>query len=461
MRRPATFSLRDPLLRNSFFLLATTASMAAGGFLFWMVAARFYTAGQLGAATSLLSAIVLLSYFSMLGMGGSLVRYLPTSPRPEADIGTAVCTVAAASLTIGAGYALSLQLIAPKLLFVQASPALIAAFTVLAAGTAVNLLTDYVFIAMRAARYNFLINGLLLTTLKLGLAFGCRWLGSFGIVAAAGTASLLAAGVKLATIRRGLRLRFSFRIDRWTLRRFLSFSTAEYLASCLNLAPQLIIPLIILQRLDAAAAGAYFIAFQVATLLNSVSYAVGEAMFAEGSQSDRDLGRIMRRSAAVITLLTVPGAAIVVATDRWVLRAFSAEYSRSATGALTVLAISALSVAFYSWTTFLLKVAHQLAAMVVSNAVLVLGVTVLALVWADRGIGWVAAAWGVGNLISGGVAGGALLLARPRRPPTPVRRPFPAIELPTAELPIIVLALDAPTVEVPGKNFLPESGVIR
>ncbi|MGJ0151750.1 hypothetical protein ACR3S4_00015 [Streptomyces sp. CH8.1] len=38
-----------------------------------------------------------------------------------------------------------------------------------------------------------------------------------------------------------------------------------------------------LQKLGAAEAGYYFVAFQIAALLNSVSTAVGEAVFAEVS----------------------------------------------------------------------------------------------------------------------------------------------------------------------------------
>jgi Polysaccharide biosynthesis protein len=101
----------DPLVRNSFYLVLTTLTIAIAGFGFWVINARIFTESQVGAATALITAVTLLSYLSQAGMKVTLVRHLGSATDP---------------------------------------------------GEAVNLLTDSIFVASRAAGWNFALDGLLM-----------------------------------------------------------------------------------------------------------------------------------------------------------------------------------------------------------------------------------------------------------------------------------------------------------
>ncbi|MFI9802990.1 lipopolysaccharide biosynthesis protein [Streptomyces sp. NPDC052301] len=410
--------VRDPLIVNSFFLLATTALGAGAGFVFWLLVARLYPAADVGRASSLLSSMSLLSYFSLFGLNSTLVRHLPTSDRPAHEVGTALSTVAVCSCAISGGFVLLVPWMAPQLGFLHGSFLMAAGFVVLAAGAAVNLLTDSVFVAFRATRVNLAVNGVLMSLVKLALPVLFVSGGPFGVVAAGAGASTIAAAASVLAIRGVLRLRIRPAFSWQTLRATLGYSLSSYLSGSLNLLPQIVLPIVVLQALGPVPAATYFVAFQIANLVNSASYAIGEALFAEGSRHGAALGPIAVRSGKVIALATVPTVALVAVLARPVLHVFGPQYAAHGTTTLTVFTLGSLTVAFNTWVSFLLKLTRQLVAMVVSNAVLVAVVLVIVLVRLHHGLVWAAIAWGAGNLASGVAAGAALLAGGVRAPHT-------------------------------------------
>jgi len=67
---------KDPLYKNSFFLMATGGLGGVLGFVFWIVAARFYTPSEVGIASALIAAMMLLGTFSRLGFDIGIIRFL-------------------------------------------------------------------------------------------------------------------------------------------------------------------------------------------------------------------------------------------------------------------------------------------------------------------------------------------------------------------------------------------------
>lgn len=408
LTEPATGLRHDPLVRNSLFLMLTTALGAGSGFLFWLVVARLYPTAEVGRASSLLSVVALLSYFSMLELGSGLIRHLPGSPRRAEDTSTALSVVTVCGVVVSLGFAVVGPWLAHDLGFVRSPAAHLVLFVLLATGAAVNLLTDSVFVACRATGPNLLINGVLMSVVKLGLPVLAVGYGAFGIFAASGIASTLAAVVSIVVIRRRLGLAVRPRISRASLRAMLGYSLRNYVSASLNFLPQIALPIIVLQALGPVIAAVYFVAFQIANLVNSAAYAIGESSFAEGSHESRGLRSLALRSGGLMLAVTGSAVLIVSALAGPVLRLFGDEYARIGTGTLILFTVSALAVAFNSWTNFLLKVTRRLTALIMANAVLVVVVGGIALVKVPDGVHWAAIAWGVGNLVSGTVAAAAL-----------------------------------------------------
>lgn len=405
----------DPLVRNSFFLMATTGLTAALGFVFWLIVARLYPVEEVGPATSLLSALALLSYFSLMGMGSSLIRRLPTSRRRSEHVSSALITVGVCAALMALIFTVVIQFAAPGLAFVTRSWFPLGIFVVLAVFPAMNLLINAVFVALRSAKYNLLINGVLMSVAKLVLPFLFVWAGAIGIFAASGLASCVAVVTGLLVIRNRLGIKLRWPVSFTILRESFRYSASNYIVGCLNLVPLLVIPIVVLGELGPEAAAAYFIAFQIATVINSVSFAVGESSFAEGSHREEALRSLMTRSAVVMAVVIAPAVLVVVLLAGPVLSLFGEVYAATAQSTLVVLAISSFAVAFHTWTAFLLKITDRLVILIGSEVVFAVATTICTFLAVPHGSVYVAAAWGAGNLLAGLVAGAALAVRRKGR----------------------------------------------
>lgn len=415
------------MFRSSFFLLASTVTTAGLSLLFWVVVARFYPAEQVGLATSLISATSLLAYLSMFGLNSTLIRFPADDAARDGQITQSMALVVLVSCAAAGVYLLGLPWFGHKLLFIRDHPHLAVLFVVFCSCAAVNLLVKAVFISARMAQYNVLFDGVLQGLAKIAAPIALVGFGAVGIVGSAGIGYVVAVAAALLLLRRRLGFRFDFRSRGTRLREQLRFSVASYVSSLINLAPVLVTPLIVLQKLGASEAGYYFVAFQIAALLNSVSTAVGEAVFAEVSSDESRFGELLRRSAKIIAAVQIPAITVVASGSGLLLLVFGAGYASAARGLLSVLAVAALAVALNTWACFGLKLAQRMKQLITANVILA-GTTIgLSALWAPRGLIWVGYAWGLGNLAAGLFATAALLRGRPSapRPPEPDVDPGP------------------------------------
>ena len=120
-------------MRNSLYLMLSSGIQAALGFIFWIVMARLFSTGDVGKASSLISATALIAYFSLFGLNSTLVRFLPTTHDKGPLITGAFILVACAGAAIGLGYILLTPIVAPRLAFVEHQPFLVMGFVLLTA----------------------------------------------------------------------------------------------------------------------------------------------------------------------------------------------------------------------------------------------------------------------------------------------------------------------------------------
>ena len=111
------------------------------------------------------------------------------------------------------------------------------------------------------------------------------------------------------------------------LHRFWGFSGSAYVANVLNTAPLMLLPIIALHGLGAEQAGYYFIAFQIANLVNAVSYAVAQAAFSEASQNTTDVLPLIKKSARIMFGVLVPVILVSIILGDWILRIIGSEYA--------------------------------------------------------------------------------------------------------------------------------------
>ena len=409
---------QDRLVMNSFFIMLSNASMGVLGFLFWIVATRVYHPDQVGIATTLVSAGILIASAGQMGFNISFVRFLPTSERRSDEINTGLAVVFLTSLIIGVGYVAVVPSVVQQLHFLRSDPWEAAAIVAFIAMGAVNVSTDSVFIAFREAKYNVVVDGLLQGTIRLVLPILLVGLGTFGLFASYGVASLSAVVASVVLMM----WRYSYRprpaISRAILRHMFRFGLTNYLAELCTMVPVLLLPLIVIRARGSAAAGYFYLALTIANMIFMAGQAVGQSLLAEGSHRDASLGDLARR-AGRLQLVMLAGTLVLMAGAHRILFVFGRAYAAHASLCLVVLLASTPAVGMRNWSIALLRLRHQLRPVLAANVCLAVIPCVLAALTARHGLVWVAVSWLAGNLVAGLVATSALLGSR-RRTGSPV-----------------------------------------
>ena len=406
----------DHLVRNSLYLMLSSGLQAALGFTFWLIVARLFSAGDVGRASSLVTATSLVAILSIFGLNSTLVRFLPTSKARDALITAAVILVAACGAGFGLIYLLLTPVLAPRLAFVEHRPAMVAGFILLASVAAVNLLTDSVFIASRKASYCALTDGWVSGITKIASGLILAGTGAYGLFCACAAGFATAAVVSLVLIAAVFRWRPSLTGSFRTLKPLLRFSSANYAGTICILLPTLVVPLIVLDRLGASAAAYYFVAFQIASLLYATVYAVEQAFLAEGSQAKADWRETRKRSRRFAVVVFVPACLVLIVAAHWVMLTFGAGYSHYGTPSLMVLALAVIPIAACNWSWTVLRLTGQLQLLVATAGVYALAICGLAWFLVPHGLTAVAVSWPIGCSLSAIVASVAVAVT-PRTAP--------------------------------------------
>ncbi len=393
----------DQLMTNSVLMLTTTLLMAGGGALFWILAARLQSPANVGLAGSLVASAETIALFAQLGLNIALVRTLPRSTRQAADVVVTMVVVVTAAAAFALLYALLLPVTSPDIAAVLHSPWTVLVFCALVAASALNVLTDSMFLGLNKLRAYLRLNGVLLNVVKLGLPFLLVGAGALGLYGAIGGAAAVCAAASLWVVFRAVPRRRTWSPSRELLdaRRF---AGAGYVAYALAVAPLLVFPLLVMNALGAPETGAYFVSFQVAMLLHAIVLNLANAAYAELERASSGRHRLVRKSAVTLIGASFAGAVAMWVVAPYLLWIFGDHYVEEGTTTLRVLAFAVVCAAYNYWGALRLRLSRHLRAMVLVQLVSTATMLGLAAALASRGTEWVAVAWGVGHLV-GGVVG--------------------------------------------------------
>jgi O-antigen/teichoic acid export membrane protein len=387
-------------MSNSLLVFVTTILMAGAGAAFWVIAARLASPQDVGLAGSLVAAGDSLALFAQLGLNIAIVRTLPASSRKAADVVTAALVVLTAGAAFALLYALLLPVTSPRLADVLSSPLTIALYAVLVAVTALNVLTDSVFLAIDRVWSFLRLNGVLMGVLKCGLPFLLAGAGAFGLYGSVGLAVGVCGVASLLVILRHVPGSRTPRPSPQLLANR-GFAAAGYVTYVLTVLPLLVFPLIVVNALGSGQAGAYFISFQVAALLNAVVLSVANLSYAEVERAQDGRHAVVRRSGLLLLGGAVLGCAAMVVLAPYFLAIFGSHYVDEGTTTLRVLALACVGAAFNYWGMLRLRLAAHLTAMIGVQVISTVVMLVLAILLAPHGTVWVGAAWGIGHAVGG------------------------------------------------------------
>ncbi|MBN2109633.1 MAG: oligosaccharide flippase family protein [Methanosarcinaceae archaeon] len=338
-------SLKDPLYRNSVFLLLGTFLNVGAGFLFWLIAARLYPTEEVGVATALISSLGLLVFISSLGFNFSLIRFININIK-ENVLSTSIVVTTIASAFMAAIYLLIVNDMLQSISLLQKTGYALFFFITVVANS-MFFMSGEAFKALRDTKDLFIQTVFL--SARVPLLLPLVPLGSFGIFAAIGVAYIFATIFSICLLNR--RAGLNAVIDREYLKGSFTFSSGNYVSSLLYESPALIMPTLILGLIGKEEAALYYIAYSISELIWIAPMSMSTSLFIEGSYG-QNLERNLRRSARAVFILLIPSMIFIYLSGESILRIFGEDY----TGSLSLLHVLVLSSFFVALHGFFVTI---------------------------------------------------------------------------------------------------------
>jgi O-antigen/teichoic acid export membrane protein len=376
---------RDSLMRNSLFIMSTTVVNSALGFVFWILAARLFTAHDVGLTAAIVSASTIVVLLASLGVGGMLIQTLPRQGKPadwSRTFWAGMATAMATSLVIGCAAVVLLSLFARQLAVLHSltyATLFVVGTVALTAGTAF----DYIFIAERTAgnmltRNSIVSASKVLIVVLFSLVVGSSALNLLGAWAGSSVVGLGFGIVLLIRRVRILRPPKTSVLVRTAVGLRSRLAGNQLIGMGASLLPYLL-PLLVTAILSPTDNAYFYTTWMMAGMFLIISPALSQALFAEGTHSPHDL-RAKARSALTITYaMLIPCVVGVFAMGGIMLSAFGPAYEQHALGLLRIVLLASIPDAVTNVYVAVLRVRGRLVTAAGLN--LGMGAGTVALCW--------------------------------------------------------------------------------
>ncbi len=331
--------------RNAVYLMLNSVILVMTGFFFWLVAARIYPAEAVGLASAAIAAMGLLAMLSSLGLNFSLIRFLPGAGEKAGEMINSCFTLGGlASVLVALIFVAGLDVWSPGLLPIRDNAIICGVFVVSVVATTLGVLGERIFVAKQMASYT-LIQGLVFDLARFGpLVILLSVSERLGVFASYGMAISLAVAISIVFLIPRIELGYQPApfLRRKLVMEMLHYSVTNYVANLLWMLPQMVLPIMVLNRLGAEESAYYYIGWAVASILFAVPMSASFSLFAEGSHSQKELSHGIRRSLKLTMLILVPGILVMLFAGDKLLFFFGRDYSENATHLVWIFTFSAI-----------------------------------------------------------------------------------------------------------------------
>ncbi|HOG47321.1 MAG TPA: phosphotransferase [Anaerolineae bacterium] len=408
--------VRTPLYRNAYALMLSSAMSSGLGMVYWVVAARLYSAESVGLSSTAISTMMFLAGISQLNLTGASIRFIPTAGTSTwRFVGMVSTIVAVMAALVSAAFIAGIGFWAPHLGYLRATPAMAIWFAAATIAWCIFSLQDSVLTGLRQAAWVPLKNAAFaLGKLILLFAFAgalAQW-GIFASWTAAHTLCLAPANWLI--FRRLIPTHApagTAQAELCTPSVVARYVAGDYLGALCWLAALSIPPLMVLELAGPAAAAYYYLSFTIVETLYNVGAHMGASLIVEGARDRAGLALYRQRALLQAARIVVPVVALLVPGAPLVLRLFGESFSAEGTQLLRLCALSAIPhmvTALYVSAARVQRRVGAVFAVLASLCATVLGLSaVLLRTMGLVGAGW---AWLAGQTI----VAAALLLSQAR-----------------------------------------------
>ncbi|MFN8052385.1 MAG: hypothetical protein U0Q22_13145 [Acidimicrobiales bacterium] len=403
---------------SGYALLLSSVVTSVLGLGYWFVTARLFDAAELGRATALVSAMLLVTSLGTAGLKRGLIRFVPVAGPGTARFVRHVYAVGlAATLVLVGVFLTGIGGWSDGIPMFRSGVGGIGLFAASAAIWGVFALQDPVLIGAGRSTVVPAENTAFSVGKIVVVLVGSAFLGAELSVLLSWVVPAFAATVWVNWLlfrRRFPEMAATPATERLTVVGVVRFAGGEYVAALAWLGAVYLTPLIVLDRAGATANAHFYIAFQIGYALFLVSSNITDALVAHSAEAPHELWNRTRTVCRHLTLLLVPAVGLTLVAAPWIMGVFGDGYRDGGSGTLRLLALAAVP---NTITTVMIAIAHarrEIWLVVVTQVTMAAATVIaeLALVGA-HGIDGVATGWVIAQTIAAVVA--VALTFRPGR----------------------------------------------
>lgn len=395
------------LYSNALYMMLANITSAIFGFVFWIIAAHLYSAELVGTGSAILSAASLLEMLSAIGLGYGLIRFLKSTNNPNKLINSSFTLMGISSLVAAGIFIIGLGFWSPRLNIIRENPFYLVVFLLFVPIMLLDDSTDMVLMAGRQGKFFFihsLIFNILRILLLVLLAFFSQSFGIFGSLGASFFIALMVAiFLLLPRAQNGYHLFLA--LDRKIVAEIVHFSFLNYLGDLFWTLPGLILPIIVINLLNAKSNAYFYAAWMISTILTIIPTAVATSLLVEGTYDESNLKNHVARSLKMIAALLIPAIGLIWFLANKILLFYGSVYAENATTLLRWLTIASFPLAI-NIVYFGIKRVQKKMKPVILLAALMAIITILVayLILPSMGINGVGIVWLVAQSITALIA---------------------------------------------------------
>lgn len=314
------------------------------GFIFLIIATRSYSTDVIGLGSTIIAIFGIIAILSELGLGISIIRFLPKEESCVNDlINTVFTIVALASILLSIILYVGIDFWIPSLTVVKESWIFLIFFISFAIAFSLQPIIANSFLAKQKTKYIIftnLLNNILKIALVLVLALVISNISSF--IAAVGIAMVFVVLINLykylPQVQEGYYPYIT--INKKIVKNFGVYSVGNYISRLLLQMTPLILPIFVVNELGPEMNAYFYIAWTFVLILQVIPSSIFNSLFAEGSNQGKVSPSSIIKSVKFMLFLLIPIIFITFIGAEWILRIFGEDYSKNGTIVMKLMILS-------------------------------------------------------------------------------------------------------------------------
>ena len=338
--------LTTPLYWNGYALLINTAGTSVLGFVYWILAARFYTTQAVGINAATIAAMTFLAGMARLYLEGTLVRFLPRAGQTSTRlIGYSYLVSSLVAVVVCVVFLLGLNYWTPALGFLRSLPMLAVSFLLATVAYTVFVEQDGVLIGMRQAQWVPVENVLFALVKLILLIVLAKPFPDYGIFISWTISMLLTLiPVNLLIFRKLLPEHIRQNLEPESdigVSKIAHYAGGLYIGRLFSMAATQLLPLLVLRMEGSKAAAHFALPWMILTSMQLAIPNMMNSMIVEASRGQAQLVLYSRQAFKQISRILVPGIVFLLVSAPYILNFFGKSYASESITLLRLLALAA------------------------------------------------------------------------------------------------------------------------